>query len=73
MQRNGTSLDEYREVLAHRVTSIRGLSDTLRADRSGPLSEDRTRAVEDLCRTLRKLQDGLQDLKRAVNTSCPAA
>src|SRR5260370_29197653 len=23
MQRNGTSLDEYREVLAHRVTSIR--------------------------------------------------
>ena len=73
MGRNGTSLDAYREVLAHRVTSIRGLSDTLQAETSGPLSEDRTRALEDLCQSLRKLQAGLQDLRRAVSTSCPAA
>ena len=73
MLRIGTSLDECREVLAHRVTSIRGLSDTLRTEMAGPSSEDRARAVETLCRSLRKLQDGLHDLRRTVNTSCPRA
>jgi len=66
MQRNGTTLDECREVLTHRVTSIRGLSETLRAEMPGPSSEDRTQAVEALCRSLRKLQDGLHGHKRAV-------
>ncbi len=68
MQRYGTTLDECRELLAHRVTSIRGLSNTLQADMPGPLSEDRTRAVEALCRSLRRLQDGLHGLKQAVRT-----
>ena len=68
MQRNGATLDECREVLTHRVTSIRGLSETLRAEMPGPSSEDRTQAVEALCRSLRKLQDGLHGLKRAVRT-----
>ena len=40
MQRNGTALDECREVLAHRVTAIRGLSESLQTEMPGPLSEE---------------------------------
>ena len=69
MQRNGTNLDECREVLAHRVTAVRGLSETLQTEMPGPLSEDRTRAVEALCLSLQKLKVGLHGLKRAVHAS----